>query len=771
MDFTFASDILCLGAKSPALAPASSSHSRAKRQYQVSMAADVKKVAERVNAILIARSNLDRWSSCKLVLRAPSYVDRFAGECLMLGAPHYKLFGRAAVIYLDNPPVNAITAVARARLKTLIERFATSKGIDAIILTGAGPEFSSGTDISRSSGKVDFSGLPELITTIKASAVPIVAALEGRAIGEALSIALACHARVATPSVQLAFPEATWGLVPSGAAALHLSELAGLQYALEMIVGGKNISGNAAHALGVVDELVSSREALVDEAIRVGTDRSPRRSKSPTEKGQQDIIKDFKQSFPASLKAPAGKLAMECVLGAQSASLEENIAIENRHNEKLLAEAETIALLHASNVELATDLPHFRSGSDTISLPKCVAVVGFGFMGRGIAISFATGGVKVLVHDQAGDRVAEGLEAVGASLKSMVRRGRISQEQAETARNNIIAIGDMEALDEADLVVEAVSEDLELKKRIFAKLDSICPNHATLVTNTSSLDIDEIAAATGRPKNIAGMHFFSPAHLLKLVEIVPGRETAEETIEQLRVVSKHIGKIGVVVGNQFAFVANKLLAGYQREALFLLEEGALPEQVDRVLQEFGFAMGPFVMNDMAGNDISYHVRQAASYPAGMRYPHVADRIYEAGRYGQKTNKGWYRYEPGQREAHPDIEVAALIESTSSELGFKRRNISDDEILQRCLLPVVNDAAWLLGDGIARSSGDIDVVWMNGLGFPRRKGGPMFWADHLGPKRVYERVIEFREEHGPVLWEPAPLLAFLAKSGMRFADVR
>ncbi|TIO26758.1 3-hydroxyacyl-CoA dehydrogenase NAD-binding domain-containing protein [Mesorhizobium sp.] len=692
-------------------------------------------------------------------------------NALMLGAPHYKLFGRAAVIYLDNPPVNAITAVARARLKILVERFAARKGVDAIVLTGAGPEFSSGTDISRSSEKGDFCGLPELITTIKASAVPIVAALDGRAIGEALSIALACHSRVATPSVQLAFPEVTWGLVPAGAAALHLSELAGFQCALEMIVGGKSISGNAAHALGLVDELVSSRETLVDQAIRVGTDRSSRPSKSPTEKSRQDIIEDFKQSFPASLKTTAGKLAMEYVLGTQSASLEESIAIESRHNEKLVSEAETIALLHASRVEIATELPQSRSGSGAISLPKRVAVVGFGFMGRGIAISFATAGVKVWVHDQAGDRLTEGLEAVVASLKSMVRRGRISQEQAENARNNIIATNDMDALGEADLVVEAVSEDLELKKTIFAKLDSICSDHATLVTNTSSLDIDEIAAATGRPKNIAGMHFFSPAHLLKLVEIIPGKETAEEIIEQLRGVSKHIGKIGVVVGNQFAFVANKLLAGYQREALFLLEEGALPEQVDRVLQEFGFAMGPFVMNDMAGNDVSYHVRQAASYPAGMRYPHVADRIYEAGRYGQKTNKGWYRYEPGQREAHPDVDVAALIESTSSQLGFKRRNISDDEILQRCLLPVVNDAAWLLGDGIARSSGDIDAIWMNGLGFPRRKGGPMFWADHLGPKWVYERLIEFREEHGPVLWEPAPLLAFLAKSGMRFADVR
>ncbi|RWI86563.1 MAG: 3-hydroxyacyl-CoA dehydrogenase [Mesorhizobium sp.] len=734
------------------------------------MAADVKKVAERVNAILIAQFKLSLMELVQPGLRAPPFFDRLAGECLMLGAPHYKLFGRAAVIYLDNPPVNAITAVARARLKILIDRFATRKDIDAIILRGAGPEFSSGTDILGSSEKVDFDGLQELITTIKASAVPVVAALEGRAIGEALSIALACHARVATPSAQLAFPEATWGLVPAGAAALHLSELAGLQCTLEMIVGGKSITGNAAHALGLVDELVSSREALVDQAVRVATERSPRPSKSPTE-NRPDIIEEFKQSFPASLKAPAGKLAMECVLAAESASLDENIAIENRHNEKLLAEAATIGLLHASKVELATGVLHFQSGSDSISPPKCVAVVGFGFMGRGIAISFAIGGMKVLVHDQAGDRLAEGLEAVGASLKSMVRRGRISQEQGDTARNNIIAVRDIKALEEADLVVEAVSEDLDLKKAIFTKLDSICRQHTVLVTNTSSLDIDEIAAATGRPKKIAGMHFFSPAHLLKLVEIIPGRETAEGTIKQLRAVANHIGKIGVVVGNQFAFVANKLLAGYQREALFLLEEGALPEQVDRVLQDFGFAMGPFVMNDMAGNDISYHVRQAASYPAGMRYPHVADRIYEAGRYGQKTNKGWYRYEPGQREAHPDIEVAALIESTSSERGFKRRNISDEEILQRCLLPVVNDAAWLLGDGIARSSGDIDVVWINGLGFPRRKGGPMFWADHLGPKRVYERVIEFREEHGPVLWEPAPLLAFLAKSGMRFADVR
>jgi 3-hydroxyacyl-CoA dehydrogenase len=687
-----------------------------------------------------------------------------------------------AVIVIDNPPVNGLSAAIRTGLDARIDECLADDTVSAIVLAGSGRMFGAGADIREfnTPAATEEPVLPNLIDKVEASSKPVVVAIHGVAAGGSLELALGCHYRVAQEGARMGLPEVTLGIVPGAGGTQRLPRLVGAEAALEMIVSGALIPAARAHQLGLVDQLVDGDvgpAAVAFAQAVVAEGKGVRRTSELTEalrpaKDDPGLVDRFRESTRRRWRGYEAPFAcIDCVAAAIEMPFAEGRAFERETFKRCVSSDQSKALRHAFFAE--------REASKIAGVPKDTptkeivraAVIGCGTMGGGIAMNFANAGIPVRVLETDPERLEAGLEVIRKNYAASVGKGRL--DEAEMARRLALIEGttDYPELGDPDLVIEAVFEDMAVKKSVFAELEKVTPPETILATNTSTLDVDEIAAATSRPEKVMGTHFFSPANVMRLMENVRGKATDAETLATVMALSKRLGKVGVLVGVCNGFVGNRMLYAYTRQANFLLEEGALPQQVDKVIYDFGFPMGPFAMSDLAGLDVGWLVRkaQAKTRPTNLRYSPIADRICEMDRFGQKTRAGWYRYEEGSRTAIRDPEIEALIIDVSRELGIERRSISDQEILERCLYPLINEGAKILAEGVAQRASDIDVIWMYGYGFPRYRGGPMWYADAVGTATVHEAMVRLHDEHGDWL-EPAPLLAELAKSGRGFADL-
>jgi len=542
-------------------------------------------------------------------------------------------------------------------------------------------------------------------------------------------------------------------------------------------VYGRRVSAPTALSLGIVDQIVEGDlvEAAVTCARRMADKGLPIRRAATLEdkvsgaREHPEIFDEFRKRMSRRARGfDAPYACVECVQAAVSQSFAEGLAMERATFLRLVSSNQSKAQRHAFFAEReAAKIPDVPKDTPT-RRAEHAAVIGCGTMGGGIAMNFANAGIPVCVFEATQDALEKGLATIRKNYAATVSKGRLSQTDMDARLALISPTLDYEELSRADVVIEAVFEDLTLKKKVFAQLDRVCKPEAILATNTSTLDVNEIAAATSRPEQVIGTHFFSPANVMKLMENVRGSASSKETIATIMKLSKTLGKVGVLVSICDGFVGNRMLYAYRRQADFLLEEGALPNQIDQVIYDFGMPMGPYAMGDLAGLDVGWRIRQqqAATRPAHLRYSTVADRLCELGRFGQKTGAGWFRYDAGSRTPIPDPEIERLIVSISQEQGISRREISDTEILERCMYPLVNEGAKILDEGLAQRASDIDVVWLNGYGFPRYRGGPMFWADLVGVKTIYDVMSRLYDQHGDWL-EPAPLLRQLAESGRGF----
>ena len=686
------------------------------------------------------------------------------------------------IITLDNPPVNGLSFAVRRGLADQVEAALADEAIEAIVLSGADKMFCGGADI-RQFGQTpppNAANLPDVINRLEDSSKPVVAAIHGVAAGGGLEVALGCHYRLASPGTRLGLPEVTLGIVPGAGGTQRLPRLIGVQNALDVIVSGRLLPLDRAHALGIVDEIVESD--LLPRAIAfarglVGRPDAVRKASEREEdleeaRSNPALFADFRKKMARRARGfDAPYACVECVEAAVTLPFEAGLAKEREIFRRLVASDQSKAQRHVFFAEReVAKIPDVPKSTPTTPI-ETAAVIGCGTMGGGIAMNFANADLPVTVFDVAQDALDRGMATIRKNYAATVSKGRLAQADMDRLLSLITPTLSYDDVAQTDVVIEAVFEEMELKKRVFSTLDDTCKADAILATNTSTLDVNEIAAATNRPDKVIGTHFFSPANVMRLMENVRGQATSAETIATVMKLSKRLGKVGVLVGVCDGFVGNRMLYAYRRQADFLLEEGALPQQLDKALYDFGMPMGPFQMADLAGLDVGWRIRkgQSATRPKHRRYSPIADRICEMGRFGQKTGAGWYRYEDGSRRPIPDPIVEDLIVSVSNELGLTRRAVTDDEIIPRCLYPLVNEGARILEEGLALRASDIDIVWTYGYGFPRYRGGPMFWADLVGLKKIYQTMQQLYDEHGDWL-EPSPLLAELARDDRGFGDL-
>ena len=679
-----------------------------------------------------------------------------------------------AIITLQSPPVNGLGFAVRSGLQAALEAATADDAVDALVVTGAGKMFSGGADI-REFGHSPPPGTPHLpmvIDAIEASEKPVVAAIHGFALGGGLELALGCHVRLAAAGTRVALPEVTLGIVPGAGGTQRLPRLIGVPAALEIVVSGSMVPAERARTLGILDDVIEGDvvDAAVTHARRMVDKRMSIRRASGTDdrvvetRGKPEVFEAFKKKMARRARGfEAPYACVECIEAAANLPYAKGTAKEREIFVELLASDQSKAQRHAffaeRQVAKIADVP-----KDTPLRPvKTAAVIGCGTMGGGIAMNFANAGIPVTVFEVSQEALDKGLGVIEKNYAATVSKGRLSQENMDTRLGLISSTVSYDDLSDADVVIEAVFEDMALKREVFGQLDAACKPEAILATNTSTLDVDEIASATSRPDKVIGTHFFSPANVMKLMENVRGAQSSDETIATIMKLSKTIGKIGVLVGICDGFVGNRMLYAYRRQADFLLEEGALPDQIDRVIYDFGMPMGPYAMGDLAGLDVGWRIRQrqAATRPAHLRYSTVADRVCEP---------GWFRYDPGSRTPIPDPVVNELVLQVSADNGFIRREVSDQEILERCMYPLINEGAKILEEGLAQRASDIDVIWMYGYGFPRYRGGPMFWADLVGLGTIYDMMRRLHDEHGDYWLEPAPLLKQLAEQGRGFGDL-
>ncbi len=695
----------------------------------------------------------------------------------------YAVQGHLGLITLNNPPVNAL-AVSKGVLQRILDAIKEGEhdpAVRAFLLMGSGRAFSGGADISEFGQPlpVGLATLPALAGYMDTVTKPIVAGIHGFALGGGLELALACHYRCAVAGTQLGLPEVKLGLLPGASGTQRLPRLIGAERARDVMVSGDPLSAEQALELGVIDEIVKgdiaqAAVAFANRVVREG--REIRRTSALSARLEQS-----KEAFFAAARArmakehrgyPAPLAIVDCVEAAVTLPFAKGIARERELFERLRDTTESKAMRHLFFAERqVTKIPDVPEDTPTREI-KSAALIGAGTMGGGIAMNFANAGIPVQVVETTQEALDKGLGVVRKNYANTVSKGRLTQEQMDKRMSLLQGALSYDALKDADIVIEAVFEDMAVKKQVFEQLDKVCKPGAILATNTSTLDVNEIAAVTSRPGDVLGLHFFSPANVMKLLEVVRAANTSKEVLATAMKLSRTIRKVGVVAGVCDGFIGNRMLHSYFREAGFLLEEGALPQQVDKVIEDFGFAMGPFRVSDLAGLDVGWYIRkrQAATRPAHLRYSKVADQICEMGRFGQKTGAGWYRYEAGSRTPVPDPEIEALIVKASKEAGIERRPISDQEILERCMYALVNTGAHILEEGIALRASDIDIVYLYGYGFPRYRGGPMFYADSVGLQQVYAAVERFHRQHGE-LWTPSALLKKLAEEGGRFNPVR
>lgn len=685
--------------------------------------------------------------------------------------------GRVALLRLNNPPVNSLGADLRMQLHAAVQAALEDGAVQAIVLAGDGDFFCCGADIREFN--TPLSGreptLRTLIELIEQAAKPVVAAIHGAALGGGLELALACHYRVAQEGASLGLPEVKLGVLPGAGGTQRLPRAVGVEHALDMIAGGDPIDAVTAGQWGLVDEVCSGelRSAAVACALQAAArplaDRvlGVRKVAAPQD---SDVYERARAQAARRYRGCAAPQAcVDCVERAARSSLPEGLAYERERFLELVNGGQSKALRHLFFAERAAfKLPAEWRAESSIAR---VGVVGAGTMGGGIAMSLANAGLDVVLVERDAEALERGWAVIRRNYAATAAKGRLTADQVAERESRISRSLAFDALGDVDLVIEAAFEDMAVKRQIFTALDEICPPRAILASNTSRLDIDEIAACTRRPARVLGTHFFSPANVMRLLEVVRGRETDGAVIAAVFRLARRMGKLPVLVGVCDGFVGNRMVTPYTREAHFLLEEGATPAQVDGALQRFGLAMGPLRMADMAGLDISWAFRKrtAPSRPAHLRYSRVADRLCEQGRFGQKTGRGFYRYEAGSRDPVEDPEVLALIEACARHDGIERRTVTDEEIVQRTMYALVNEAARILEEGVARRASDIDVIYVSGYGFPAFRGGPLFYADQQGLPAVLETIRGFHARHGE-LWQPAPLLEQLVASGRSFADL-
>jgi 3-hydroxyacyl-CoA dehydrogenase len=685
-----------------------------------------------------------------------------------------------AVITIDNPPVNALSPGVPEGISEAIQQVNNDPAVKAVVIIGAGRTFVAGADIREfgkmTSGQRRGAGLLPLLLSIEDSAKPVVMAIHGTAFGGGLELAMAGHYRVASPDAQVGQPEVKLGLIPGAAGTQRLPRLAGVPKALEMCSEGKPVGAAEALRIGIVDRLIEgdllagatafAREVAGKPAPKT-RERSAKLGTAAENAAAIAAARESVRKKQRGLQAPLA--AIDAVEAATKLPFDEGCRVEQKLFMDCLFSDQSKALIHVffgeREVAKVPDIP-----KDIVVLPvRSVAVVGSGTMGGGIAMVFANAGIPVLLKEVDQAALDQGLAKIRKNYASSVQRGRFTQQFVDERLALITPTLSYDKFAEADMIVEAVFEGMALKKQVFRELDDACKPGAILASNTSTLSIDEIAGVTSRPESVIGTHFFSPANVMRLLEIVRGKKTSKEVIATCMQLSKKLGKIGVLVGSCRGFVGNRMFGPYRREAQFLVEEGAEVEAVDNALVEFGTAMGPLATGDLAGLDVGWRIRKEYRHldKPGVRQPIAEDRLCEMGRYGQKTLAGWYRYDENRR-AVPDPEVTTLVRKWAAEAGISQRQISAPEIVDRCLFALVNEGARILEEGYALRAGDIDIIYLNGYGFPAYRGGPMWYADTLGLKKVYDRICEFREQHGE-LWEPASLLKRLAEANQTFAQ--
>ena len=699
---------------------------------------------------------------------------------------HSQRHGDVAVITLDNPPMNGLGLGTRQALVAALAAANGDPAVRAIVLTGAGRAFSSGADI-REFGSPKAYQDPHLISVIHAveqSAKPVVAALHTVAMGGGLELALGCHYRVVAPGCQVALPEVKLGLIPGAGGTQRLPRVLGVEAALNLIVSGEPVASERLAQLPgqrLFDRLASSVEGLLDEAITLAREAADRhaagerlplvrnlRCQHPQAEAYfqfaRNMVKGMAPHYPAPLKC------VDAVQNATRQPFDEGMRREREAFVNLMMTPECMALRHLFMAERAAskiaDVP-----ADTPVRPvQRVAVVGAGTMGGGIAMNFLNAGLPVTLLEMTPEALERGVGVMRRNYEAQVKKGKLSADKLAQRMGLLNTTLQYEDLREADLVIEAVFEKMEVKSQVFRQLDAVMKPGAILASNTSTLDLNHIAACTQRPQDVVGLHFFSPANVMKLLEVVRGEHTAKDVLATVMALGKSIRKTCVVSGVCDGFIGNRMIEQYGRQAGFLLDEGCTPQQVDQAAEAFGFAMGPFRMGDLAGNDIGWAIRQRRYVDKPeMRYSRTADLLCERGRFGQKTGAGWYDYAPGQRKAQPSAEVEQMVAQHRQQLGIAPRQIADEEIVQRLVFALVNEGARLLEEGIASKAGDIDIVYLTGYGFPAWRGGPMHYADQVGLFTVVEAMKRFARNplDDTAFWQPAPLIQRLLAEGRTF----
>ena len=681
-----------------------------------------------------------------------------------------------AVITLNNPPVNGLGFSTRLGIVEGIERAQADASVRAIVLIGAGKAFSGGADITEfnTPKATQEPTLHTVIKVVEASPKPVVAAIHSVAMGGGLELALGAHYRIASAGAQIALPEVKLGLLPGAGGTQRLPRAVGLETALNMIVSGAPVMSEKLAGSGLFDQMAEGDllDAAIEFAQEAGAQNGPhplvreRKIEHPNAEGfiqfARNMVTPLAKNFPAPLKC------IDAVAAGVKLGFDKGLAVERECFVALVQTPESRALRHAFFGErAASKIPDVPSNTPVRKIER-IGVIGAGTMGGGIAMNFINAGLPVTLLETKQEALDRGLATIRKNYESAVKKGRLTAEKLEERLALITPTLAYDDLKDADLIVEAVFEELGVKEQVFSKLDQVAKKGAILASNTSTLDVDKIAAFTKRPEDVVGMHFFSPANVMKLLEVVRGAKTSKDVLATVMQLAKKIKKTAVVSGVCDGFIGNRMIEQYLRQALFMLEEGALPAQVDRAIEKFGFAMGPFRMSDLAGNDIGWAIRKRRyQEKPDLKYSKIADRLCETGRFGQKTGAGWYDYKAGDRTAHSSKIVDEMIVAYSQEQGVERRKISDDEIVERLVLALVNEGALILDEGIASKASDIDMVYLTGYGFPLHRGGPMLYADTIGLYNVERAMRKYAAQPNGDAWKPAASVTGLAAAGRGF----
>ncbi len=686
--------------------------------------------------------------------------------------------GELAVITVANPPVNTIDAGVRDGLNAAMDTIERRKGLKGLLLRCEGSTFFSGADIGEFSGPPKEAEYRALFARFEALAVPVVVAMHGTVMGGGLEIALACHYRVAAPGTRFGLPEVTLGIIPGAGGTQRMPRLIGVEKTLDLVLGAKPVDTTAALQAGFLDAVIEGdlqAGAIAYLQSLVGSGKGPRRTGSLTvdpATATPDIIERFRKL--ASTQYPnreAPLTAIEAITASTRLPFAAGLEYETELVNRAKLTVESRGAVHVFFAERATRrVPGIPA--DVRALPvKQAGVIGSGTMGGGIAICFANAGIPVTVVDASAEALERGLKVIGQTYDSMVKRGRITPEDKAQRMGLIAGTLDYADLGNADVIIEAVFESMELKQSILAKLEKVVKKDAILATNTSTLDIDQIATAARHPENVIGMHFFSPANVMPLLEVVRTNKTAPQVIRTVLDLAKPLRKTPVLARVCYGFIGNRMMEGYAREAERMVLEGATPREVDGALEGFGMAMGILAVFDMAGVDVGVNIHKANAdrYPPDPAYYQADFALHAAGRMGQKNGKGYYRYEPGNRARLDDPEAIAIIRAKAEQLGIEPCAHTNEEIVERCLYPLLNEGFRILEEGVALRSSDIDVVWTSGYGFPRYRGGPMFHADTIGLKALLAGIHKYRDRFGPMHWQPAPLLERLVSEGKTLAQ--